>query len=332
MDLQITKSDGRDSAVPGLTRLTYTIVVTNAGPSAVSGATITDDLPDALMNVRYVSSSTGSASGNTAVGEGNIFDLLNLGPGDSVEYQVTADVRPSATGSLVNTARIRLPQGVVDTALGNNSATDIDVLTPQGDLSVRLSDDRNSVLPADTVTYTVVVTNTGPSDVQGASLKVIFPSGLANVRYISSVTSGVAAGNSGNESGQSRGINDVLDLAAQTTVTYTITGAVASDISDPLLCQVVLTAPSAFGDLASDNNQAADSNIVTPQISMRTVETILPEGNGGETLFTFLIERRGDREQPIEIPYSIAGTGVNPANSFDFGVDLSGWRGEAGGR
>ena len=49
-------------------------------------------------------------------------------------------------------------------------------------------------------------------------------------------------------------------------------------------------------------------------------QTILPEGNGGETLFTFLIQRRGDREQPIEIPYSIAGTGVNPANSFDFGV------------
>ena len=111
----------------------------------------------------------------------------------------------------------------------------------------------------------------------------------------------------------------MLDLAAQTTVTYTITGAVASDISDPLLCQVVLTPPSAFGDLASDNNQAADSNIVTPLISMCMVETILPEGNAGEMLFTFLIERRGDREQPIEIPYSIAGTGVNPANSFDFG-------------
>ena len=135
------------------------------------------------------------------MGEGNIFDLLNLGPGDSVEYQVTADVRPSATGSLVNTARIRLPQGVVDTAMGDNSATDIDILIPQGDLSVSLSDDRNSVLPADSVTYTVVVTNTGPSDVQGASLKVVFPSGLANVRYISSVTSGVAAGNSATKVG-----------------------------------------------------------------------------------------------------------------------------------
>ena len=324
VDLQITKSDGRESAVPGLTRLQYTIVVTNAGPSAVRGASLTDNVPDALINVQYVSSSTGSASGNTPVGEGNIFDLLNLGPGDSVQYEITADVRPSATGLLVNTARIRLPQGVVDTELSNNSATDIDVLTPQGDLSVSLADDRSSVLPADTITYTVVVTNTGPSDVQGATLKVVFPAGLADARYTSRVTSGVAAGNSANESGQSRGINDVLDLAAQTTVTYTITGAVAADVSDPLLLQVVLTAPSAFGDLASDNNEAADSNIVTPQISLRTVQTILPEGNAGETLFTFLVERRGDREQPIEVQYSVVGAGVNPANPSDFGSTFPG--------
>ena len=33
VDLQITKSDGRDSAVPGLTRLQYTIVVTTRVPA-----------------------------------------------------------------------------------------------------------------------------------------------------------------------------------------------------------------------------------------------------------------------------------------------------------
>ena len=33
VDLQITKSDGRDSAVPGFTRLQYTIVVTDGGPA-----------------------------------------------------------------------------------------------------------------------------------------------------------------------------------------------------------------------------------------------------------------------------------------------------------
>ena len=203
VDIQITKSDGRDSAVPGFSRLTYTIVVTNAGPSAVSGATITNDLPNTLMNVRYVSSYTGTASGNTAVGEGNIFDLLNLGPGDSVEYQVTADVRPSATGSLVNTARIRLPQGVVDTALGNNSATDIDVVTPQGDLSVKLSDDKFRVAGGYGRLHSRRDEHRSERRARSFA-KGNLSLGLTNVRYISSVTSGVAAGNSGNESGQSR--------------------------------------------------------------------------------------------------------------------------------
>ena len=51
MDLRISKTGSQDSAIPGLTRLQYTIVVTNAGPSVAHGASITDDLPEGLSNV-----------------------------------------------------------------------------------------------------------------------------------------------------------------------------------------------------------------------------------------------------------------------------------------
>ena len=43
-DLSITKSDGQTEAVPG-EALTYTIVVSNAGPSAVVDMAVDDTMP-----------------------------------------------------------------------------------------------------------------------------------------------------------------------------------------------------------------------------------------------------------------------------------------------
>ena len=80
VDLQITKSDGRHSAVPGMTRLQYTIVVTNAGPSAAQSAWVIDELSEGLLNVQYTSQVTGDASGNTVRGEGDIDDLVSMAP------------------------------------------------------------------------------------------------------------------------------------------------------------------------------------------------------------------------------------------------------------
>jgi aldehyde dehydrogenase (NAD+) len=47
-DLSITKTDGKTSAIPG-TAETYTIVVSNSGPSNVVGAVINDTFPAALL-------------------------------------------------------------------------------------------------------------------------------------------------------------------------------------------------------------------------------------------------------------------------------------------
>ena len=167
------------SAVPGLTRLTYTIVVTNAGPSTAQGAWVTDELPEGLLNVRYSSRVTGDAAGNTLSGEGNIDDLVSMAPGSTITYFVTADISPWATGTLVNTAQVLAPRGTIDTSTANNSATDTTELTPQVDLQITKSDGRDSAVPGLTrLTYTIVVTNAGPSAVSGAMITDDLPDGL----------------------------------------------------------------------------------------------------------------------------------------------------------
>ena len=49
-DLSITKTDGQTLTVPGAV-VTYTLVVRNAGPSAVTGARVTDPVPATLLGV-----------------------------------------------------------------------------------------------------------------------------------------------------------------------------------------------------------------------------------------------------------------------------------------
>src|SRR5262249_59015351 len=69
-DLSITKTDGKTSVTPG-TSDTYTKVVSNSGPSTVTGATVGDSFPGIFTNDTFTSTASSGASGNTS-GTGNI--------------------------------------------------------------------------------------------------------------------------------------------------------------------------------------------------------------------------------------------------------------------
>ena len=128
-ELAITKTDGVTTAVPGTTT-TYTIAVSNGGPSAVTGAVVTDTLPAAITGATWTCvASAGSACG-AASGTGSIATTVNLLVGGTATFTVVASIAPSATGSLVNTASVAAPAGVTDPTPGNNTATDTDTLTP----------------------------------------------------------------------------------------------------------------------------------------------------------------------------------------------------------
>ncbi len=120
--------------------MTYTIVVSNAGPSDVTGATVTDTLPAALTNVSWTCIPAGGASCTAGPIAGNIADSVNIPVGDSVTYTVTADVLASATGNLDNTASVSEPAGVTDPDLTNNSATDSDTEDAEADLAITKTD------------------------------------------------------------------------------------------------------------------------------------------------------------------------------------------------
>ena len=180
-DLGGTKTDGQTTAVPGQP-LTYTITASNAGPSAVTGATVTDALPAALLGPTWgCVASPGSSC--TLNGSGDINDTVNLAVGGTATYTVTGTVGAGATGTICNTVTVTPPGGVPDPNPANNSSTDTDTLTPEADLGLTKTDSADPVSPGDPLAYSLTISNAGPSD---ATLLTVTDSLPPGVTFISS--------------------------------------------------------------------------------------------------------------------------------------------------
>ena len=92
-----------------------------------------------------------------------------------------ATIAPNATGTLSNTATVNPPAGVTDPAPANNSATDTTALDVQYDLSISKTDNQTSDVPGTSISYTIVVTNAGPSAATNVVVADTFPATLTDV-------------------------------------------------------------------------------------------------------------------------------------------------------
>ena len=122
-DLSLTKADSPDPVVVG-SSLTYTVVVTNAGPAAASSVVVNDPLPE---NVKFKSVTTTQGKCGLISPSRTVkcsFGEVASGATDTAEIVVA----PSASGTLTNTATVS--SGTSDPDTSNNSATETTTVTP----------------------------------------------------------------------------------------------------------------------------------------------------------------------------------------------------------
>ncbi|HEX8680960.1 MAG TPA: CSLREA domain-containing protein, partial [Ardenticatenaceae bacterium] len=127
VDVQITKS-GPSSADLGA-QVEYTLTFVNNGPGTATGVVVMDDIPSQLTNVSYtVTSQSDPATTVTARPSIQyIWDVSNLGMGDTVTIKVTGTLDPDTPlTSFDNEATISTTAD--DTSAGNNSSST--TLTP----------------------------------------------------------------------------------------------------------------------------------------------------------------------------------------------------------
>ncbi len=302
-DLAITKTDGVASAVPG-SSTTYTVVVTNNGPSSVTSATVSDILPAAIGSDTFTAVGSGGASGFTVSGSGDINDTVNLPAGSTITYTLQANIASSATGSLVNTATATVPGGVTDPDLTNNSATDTDTLTPQADLAISKTDGVTDVSAGGGTTYTIVVTNNGPSGATAAGVSDILPAAVTSDTF-TAVASGGASGFTASGSGN---INDSVNLPAGSSITYTLLANITSSATGSLVNTATVTAPGGVTDTNLANNSASDSDSVTPatpvaDLSITKTDAATSAVPGASTTYTIVVSNNG--------PSSVTGATVS---------------------
>ena len=162
-DLSITKSDSPDSVLAGQ-NLTYLITVTNNGPNAATGVTMTDILP---AGVTYVSAtpSQGICIGTSTVTctLGNMNYLASA--------TVTIVVTPIAEGTIYNSASVDVGGNESDPNIGNNTTLPVPTtVDPSADLSITKTGPASVPQVGDNVTYTITVTNNGPSPATGVTV------------------------------------------------------------------------------------------------------------------------------------------------------------------
>ncbi len=210
--LALTKVVDRDLVKPG-EKPVFTIAVTNTGGSPAKNVRLTDTLPTGLR---------GSAIDQT-------FDLE---PGAVKTVTLEATVEDSANGVIVNTAFVNWN----DERLSASAQVRVQ---PVIDVAIVKSVSARSVKLGDGATYTLLITNAGPSAATKVVVSDPLPAGLTYVS--SSATQGTTVFESGvltaNLGGLAKGATATVTVRVNTTRagTFTNTATVAASETETTL-------------------------------------------------------------------------------------------------
>ncbi len=272
-DLAVTNTNGV-SAVTAGGSTTYTIVVSNAGPGGIVGATVTDTAP---ANVTFGTWTCVASSGSTcpATGTGDIAATVNLLAGGTTTFSVPASISSAASGTVTTTATASVPSRTIDPTPGNNSAADTDSVTaapiPTADLTVTKTNGGTLVSAGATTTYTVVVNNAGPDAANGAIVTDPAAAGLTKTTVLCTAAGGATCPASPT-AGQVEAGLAIPALPFGGSVTLTIAATVTA-AGGNVTNSVTVTAPAGVNDPTPTNNSATDTDGVGATVDLSVTKT-----------------------------------------------------------
>jgi len=175
-DVAIVKS-GPASANAG-NNITYTITVTNNGPSTASSVSWTDTLPAGTTFVSEMQTSGPTFTCTT--GATISCSIASMAPSAVAVFSVVVQTSPAIPNNttLSNTASV--VSTTPDNTAGNNSSTVNTTISASADVAVVKTAPAAAVAGSN-VTYTITVTNNGPSNASSVTLTDTLPAGTTFV-------------------------------------------------------------------------------------------------------------------------------------------------------
>jgi len=291
---------GRTTAVPG-TNITYLITILNLGPSDSQNLTVTDLFSSLHTNYQWLCAGFNATCGTSALTSGVIIDNPIIVAGGYVQYTVSSFIKASATGYLNNTASVSVPNTVTDTTLPNNFMLDQELLTPIADTSITKTDGQTSAIPGLPVTYTITITNNGPSEVPFGTVSVldILPTKLSNVTWNCTAISLSQCGPTGTGTGGT--MSDRPSILVGGVVEYRITADVYPSATGNLTNTANVTSYGSVQESVPSNNQVVDDDLLVPSADLQITKTDNSSTStpGLGITYTIKVQNQGPSDAPF---------------------------------
>jgi uncharacterized repeat protein (TIGR01451 family)/LPXTG-motif cell wall-anchored protein len=256
-DLSVTKSSS-STFVAGLPA-SYTITVTDNGPSDATAVNVTDQPPTGYT-VTSATSTLGTCDVTVTC------DLGTIPIGSTVTITVAGIVDPDFVGALTNSATAT--SAVPDPVPTNNTATLASAVATVADLAIVKTADTNPITPGALAQWTLAVTNNGPSTARSVTVADPAPAGVTWTFATSTVGTCAVGASAGCSIG---------DLPAGASAIVTVQGNVASNVTNGSTMTNTATAASTTGDPTPGNNSASTATPVKASVAIAVTKTATPD-------------------------------------------------------
>ncbi|HUR79150.1 MAG TPA: DUF11 domain-containing protein [Thermoanaerobaculia bacterium] len=278
VDIAVTKS-GPSSANAGAD-IAYTITITNTGPEAATDVTFNDILPSntTFVSLTYVSGKVATS----CTGASCIFGVLALN--ESSTYSIV--LRAGDTTSITNV--VTAATASFDTDTSDNASGITTSITPQADLAVT-KNGASALTAGNNITYTVAVTNNGPSTAQNVVLTDTLPAGTTFVSVNQTSGPTFTCGQASNVVTCTR-----ATMAPATTANFSIVAAVALSTTGSITNTADVTATTA--DPNTNNNRATSiASVAVPPADLSITKTASAGDAfvGSNVIYTVTVRNNG---------------------------------------
>jgi uncharacterized repeat protein (TIGR01451 family) len=282
-DLAITKNVNNGTPNVG-SNVTFTIAVSNLGPSSAANVQVSDALPAGYTFVS-ATPSIGSYNSGTGIWSG----IGTLASGGSASMTVTATVAPS--GSYLNTATASTT--TTEPNLANNSASANVSPVAVASLAVTKTDNSATYTPGGTGTYVIVVTNGGPSAASSVTLTDSMPAGVTLGATVTCTVTGIATcGTVSGIAGQTAlgTTGATIAAGAGNSLTFSVPVAYASSMTTATLVNTVDVTDPASPPASGSDSSTREASVALDVTKTDGSNTYTP---GGTATYVVTVKNSG---------------------------------------
>ncbi|OIO54902.1 hypothetical protein AUJ46_02215 [Candidatus Peregrinibacteria bacterium CG1_02_54_53] len=281
-DLSITKS-GPSTTLPGGT-ISYSVNVINNGPATAQNATVTDVIPAGLTFNAASSSGCTLNGGGTSV----LCGISSLAAGQTKSFTIVFTVPAGAvcSSTYANTATIASSN---DSNSANNTSQTVSttVQCSQPTFTISKTDGRTTVLPGESLTYQITVTNTSAYTATNVQVTDALPGG---VTYVTSSDGGTLNG--------ATVLWTIPSLGAGVSKTIIVIVTVSSTTSDgTILTNIAIAGSATAQDTTTVNTGGSSSSSSSSSSSTCNLSITLTDSKDPvdpEDVYTYTIEVRNN--------------------------------------